>query len=256
MENFTPQPSGRQSSLPPELVSPASELNWLAFLYTAGELPSDAEAAFEARLAVDQSAREAVAAAVDLQQGVTLAIAEPVSRQPGSGPPAPSVAPAALPVLLQPSVRPITARGGIVTRSRLQARLSALLVVAGGLLLAVGLRWAPGFRSSESGRLDPAAHLASIWATAEWETAEWDTTDEWNAAEWNAEPARSWGDDLLLTADADLNGDEADRNPDTGEATGKYVIPKWLMAAVSEQQGSATSSNPELPGDAPRETWE
>src|SRR5215471_2191078 len=48
-------------------------LDWLAFCYAAGELdPADAEL-FEARLAEDQSAREALARAVELTQTVAAA---------------------------------------------------------------------------------------------------------------------------------------------------------------------------------------
>jgi anti-sigma-K factor RskA len=53
-----------------------SDLDWLAFCYAAGELSvADAEA-FEARLADDQSAREAVARAVELTQIVAAAEAQ------------------------------------------------------------------------------------------------------------------------------------------------------------------------------------
>lgn len=42
------------------------DLHWTAFLYASGDLPPGDEAAFERRLAEDQSAREAVAEAVEL----------------------------------------------------------------------------------------------------------------------------------------------------------------------------------------------
>src|SRR5262245_10127855 len=50
-----------------------NDLDWLAFSYAAGELtPAEAEQ-FELRLADDQSAREALARAVELCQVVTAA---------------------------------------------------------------------------------------------------------------------------------------------------------------------------------------
>jgi hypothetical protein len=50
-----------------------SDLHWLAFRYAAGELSPDESSAFEARLAEDQEAREAVAAAVELAAAVIAA---------------------------------------------------------------------------------------------------------------------------------------------------------------------------------------
>jgi hypothetical protein len=50
-----------------------NELDWSAFCYAAGEMsPADAEA-FEARLATDQTAREALARAVELTETVATA---------------------------------------------------------------------------------------------------------------------------------------------------------------------------------------
>src|SRR5687768_11526353 len=50
-----------------------SELDWLAFCYAAGELDAAEAEAFEARLAEDQSAREALARAVELTQTIGAA---------------------------------------------------------------------------------------------------------------------------------------------------------------------------------------
>jgi hypothetical protein len=47
-------------------------LEWRAFQYSLGELPADERAAFEACLADDQAAREALAEAVELTAGLTL----------------------------------------------------------------------------------------------------------------------------------------------------------------------------------------
>jgi hypothetical protein len=56
------------------------DLHWLAFRYVCGELSADEETAFECRLAEDQAAREAVAAAVELQQAIRVA-SEPSGRR-------------------------------------------------------------------------------------------------------------------------------------------------------------------------------
>ena len=56
-----------------ELVNTKDELEWSAFCYAAGEMsPADA-AAFEQRLAEDQTAREALARAVELTEVVATA---------------------------------------------------------------------------------------------------------------------------------------------------------------------------------------
>jgi hypothetical protein len=53
--------------------NPTSDLDWLAFCYAAGELDLPAAEQFESRLATDQSAREALARAVELTQTVAAA---------------------------------------------------------------------------------------------------------------------------------------------------------------------------------------
>src|SRR5437763_10961919 len=50
-----------------------NDLDWLAFCYAAGELGSAEAELFEARLADDQAAREALARAVELTQTVAAA---------------------------------------------------------------------------------------------------------------------------------------------------------------------------------------
>ncbi|MGC3969424.1 MAG: hypothetical protein QM775_19315 [Pirellulales bacterium] len=52
---------------------PQDDLTWSAYQYAAGELDAAAAAAFEERLAVDQSAREALAEAVSLSEAVCAA---------------------------------------------------------------------------------------------------------------------------------------------------------------------------------------
>lgn len=54
------------TSFDPTIAGLADETDWLAVRYVLGELPADAAAAFEDRLAEDQPAREAVARAARL----------------------------------------------------------------------------------------------------------------------------------------------------------------------------------------------
>src|SRR5437773_11933032 len=53
-----------------------NELDWLAFCYAAGELDAAEAEAFEARLADEQPAREALACAVELTQTIAAAEAQ------------------------------------------------------------------------------------------------------------------------------------------------------------------------------------
>jgi anti-sigma-K factor RskA len=53
-----------------------SELDWLAFCYAAGDLSGEEAAQFETRLADDQTAREALARAVELSQVVAAVEAQ------------------------------------------------------------------------------------------------------------------------------------------------------------------------------------
>lgn len=64
---------------------PDDELLWLAYRFSAGELSAEEAQGFEARLAVDQTAREALAQVVGLSETVfalehTAPIAVPMSR--------------------------------------------------------------------------------------------------------------------------------------------------------------------------------
>lgn len=121
-------------------VSTDSELDWLAFQYVAGELATVEEAAFETRLAVDQSAREAVARAAELVG--TLAASRPVSVP-----------------------RPHSA--GIDVRWR---KLAGVACVAALLLLAVSLRMlqVPADRSLDRQHADgvPSSDWMPLWSHA------------------------------------------------------------------------------------------
>jgi len=121
-------------------VSTDSELDWLAFQYVSGELATVEEAAFEARLADDQSAREAVARAAELVGALA------VSRPPS---------------VLQPH------SAGVNVRWR---KLAGAACVAALLLLAVSLRMlqVPADRSSGSQPADgvPSSEWMPLWSQA------------------------------------------------------------------------------------------
>src|SRR5262245_16949094 len=56
------------------MTTDKQDLDWLAFSYAAGELENTDREQFEARLADDQAAREALARAVELCQTITAVV--------------------------------------------------------------------------------------------------------------------------------------------------------------------------------------
>lgn len=64
---------------------PTADLDWIAFRYLAGELSETDRLAFDERLAIDQDAREALSAAVELAQVIQLTGVTP-SRRPAVWP--------------------------------------------------------------------------------------------------------------------------------------------------------------------------
>ena len=62
------------------MTKDGSELDWQAFQYIAGELNAADTERFEARLAIDQAAREAVAAAVELSEIAAITEYQPIER--------------------------------------------------------------------------------------------------------------------------------------------------------------------------------
>jgi hypothetical protein len=116
------------------------EIDWQAFLYVAGDMsPADA-ATFEDRLACDQEAREAVAAAAELIG--TLAASRPTATR-------------GLPVLPTADCR---------TR-----RVAAAATIAASLLVCWSLVRSPQGPSSPSG--EEARQLISFWSEA-WSPSE------------------------------------------------------------------------------------
>jgi hypothetical protein len=57
-------------------LEPESDLHWTAFLYSSGDLPLDEAERFEARLADDQAARDALADAVELAGALAIVAPE------------------------------------------------------------------------------------------------------------------------------------------------------------------------------------
>jgi hypothetical protein len=201
---------------------PDTDLDWLAYQYAAGELSVSQLSAFEERLAVDQSAREAVAAAVEL-----IAACQVVFEQH-------SVAPTATASpLSQASPRQRTAS----PRRQTAARLA---VLAGALAAGVTIAWLGQFQGGGSGpgsadrdaqdrgaspvgseslwgQRGPAQQLAAIWADLG-ESLFPEITPLGEVSSDGSEMASS-----VAPSNGTPSGDEAD-----------LAAPDWLMAALDD----------------------
>jgi hypothetical protein len=173
-----------------------SDLDWLAFCYAAGELDAPAAEQFEAHLATDQLAREALARAVELTQTVTAAEHQ-----------------------LQDLVTPVT-RAGANWNSRLSwMAIGGLASVLVALLWTgfVGPTWQTALRSFNTGGLNASAqqHLALAWHETGVEIA-------------NVKEAGLWPYSRAIGQDDDDVVGFAESGPDSD----LVEAPSWMMAAV------------------------
>jgi hypothetical protein len=169
-----------------------SDLDWLAFCYAAGELDAPAAEQFEARLAAEQSAREALARAVELTQ--TVAAAE---HQ------------------LQNIVSP-AARASTDWNSRL-----SWMAIGGLASVLVALLWSgvvgPTWQSAQRGLNSSAQqHLAMAWQETGVEIA-------------NVKEAGLWPYSRVVGQDDDDGFGLAETGTDGNELV---EAPSWMMAAV------------------------
>lgn len=173
--------------------SPTDDLDWLAFCYAAGDLDATAAEHFEARLADEQPAREALARAVELTQTVAAA-----------------------------QVQPCLAAPAALTKTHWQTRLSWMAI--GGLAAAlmimawtsvVGPSWKQA-RTTLASRSHQ--HLAQAWTQTRQQMAVPATEEVWSDFDLPPE-ADEWLADSLA---ADSLAVEAEL----------HQAPSWMMAAV------------------------
>ena len=175
-----------------------ADLDWLAFQYIAGELTDEQTRAFEGRLASDQEACEAVAAAVELSEITALVEKCPAYRVTAK--PTPHV--------------PVTASSPLSwARSLAWMGCGAVACL---LVVALAQRAGPPERLAENDLdqgparqvADGSPELALVWAQARSD----------GAIEFSAEPA-----DAVLPADALLQGESAN----------EISTPSWMITAVA-----------------------
>ena len=181
------------------------ELDWTAFCYAAGELDPAAAEQFEARLADEQPAREALARAIELTQAVAAAESQPPAYV----------------------VRPATRQ-----RSKWTTRLSWMAV--GGLAsLLLAVLWSgalsPDRTTPTASRPAVAPGLAAAWTQTRAEIA-----SAKEAGDWPAFPiAGSFSDDDSVSPDDDLVA---------GEAPSWMTAAVVGLAGMSPEDGSPFSS--------------
>lgn len=207
----------------------ASALEWLAFRYVADELTELEREAFEARLADDQAAREAVAAAVDLTQAVAWVEHESTA-------------------IARPAAAPTRPQ-----RERTRRWTIALgWMLAGSAACLAGLALVNRFRDESSDRLldsaamhasDEPRQLALAWSQTRRDAEFADETDALSAVE---SLGRGRIDEEAASADEtateEATSDEEDEaSTEDPMAAMSRQTPSWIMAAVSDN-GSETKA--------------
>ena len=200
-----------------------AELFWLAFQYVAGELTQDSAMAFEARLEHDQSAREAVAAAVEMVASVSSVEcklpARPTELTPASKD------------WSQSSVWSIPAGWLAVGAAACVGLMLATYWLADRPGAAVARR--------ESASKTDDTRLADAWAETVWSSD--------GKAE-DADGSLAFSDDAMLPEDVDdLFSDEqlesvAGVGPEWESADSELVISDWLLEAISAEQAAIAKS--------------
>ncbi|MEX2139950.1 MAG: hypothetical protein WD894_11855 [Pirellulales bacterium] len=194
-----------------EVQTSGDELHWLAFCYVAGELDADEYAAFELRLAGDQRAREAVAAAVELTHCV-LQSKEAVGRA------MPTTAGWAV---IRPTAAPI-GRAWLARAGWLLAGLAA------GLLVMLTVQRWPVDRQPDV----PAEQTASsIRGGASALAAQWSELREQASDMW--EDSVATDSELDVAESIDGESVEDDVSDDSSEA---LLSADWLIAALAEHE--------------------
>jgi hypothetical protein len=189
------------------------ELDWLAFQYVAGELSMDEAERFEQRLGLDQSAREAVAKAVELTRVTALAAGvEKAGETHGSDLAAPCVV------------------------SGWQKRVAW---IAGGVAASIALTWfiADALLGTRGGQFVKTSSVTDAGGSGQAVEAERDLALAWAR---HAEEAPSEGAVGLSPSEPLVEADD-NGGPDFDALIGP---PSWMLSAVASLEGSPDEGRP------------
>ena len=204
----------------PALIPSESDLSWDAFRYACGELPPTQADDFERRMATDQGAREALARAVELIEGLTLAGAN-----------------------IQADVIPFFRRSKV--RRALTVSIAAMVAAAAVLIAMIGPRSTPVERTTP----DSNQVTALAWTGLRGEDgAGWISAIDAPSSVPAPVLVSSIEDDFWTTAEDDLLDAsppivvaEANAAIDL-EAVADRALPSWLIAAASGRPAPAPST--------------
>lgn len=217
------------------------DVDWLAFRYVAGEMTDDERDAWEIRLADDQAAREAVAAAYELTQAVAAL--------------PPSVWECGSPVAAAPS--PLAGRATSAAAPRSSRSPIAWWASAAAALLAAVVGWNVWDRASSpapsfDANVEPDRELALLWSRTRHSRpgSLIDSTVETPSSDM----AEDVGDATTDAADVATLDSPPDDSPDgaldSPAARPLGVAPSWMLSAVSgmvERAGDDRSSDRSTP---------
>lgn len=216
-----------------------ADLFWLAFRYVDGALTSEEAAQFESRLEHEQSAREAVAEAVELTAAVGAAARPAAARRTPLSPVSRELTPASSP--LTPASRHwSSSRGWSAPAAWLSLGAAACL---GFALTSYWLHPQPD--SVPVVRIEnPApsgdARLADAWAATDWHSDEI-VAESANGAVDHVEGETFISDDLIddmFAFEAEESVADADWESDDGE----LIISDWLLEAISAERAASSKS--------------
>jgi len=198
------------------------DLHWLAFRYAVGELPGDEEAAFERRLADDQSAREALEQVVELKEAMRIAASDAVRADAAS--------------TAAPLAAPLSDDAATPSSQRPNWTAWALAAVT-GIALTACLVWLSQQNAQQAGDGDPQQARDNSQPAADSLAGE-ETDSASIAAAWAELHNRQVRDPAELAVDWEdvAEADSAPLPADTGAS--EAGLPDWLLTAVaSESKG-------------------
>jgi hypothetical protein len=195
-------------------TQPENQLEWSAFCYAAGELSPAEAAAFEELLAQDQSAREALARAVELTQAVVSA----------------------------ESLVPVTVAR---SQSSVWTRRLSWMAVGSAASLLVALVWSAvwspsglqaylaGGAASKAPSAEESRELAQVWIQTREELARANDLEFW----YPAHLASAEVDGIEVAADF-ADGTDFTDNTEVFPASD---TPDWMTAAIESAQQKSTT---------------
>ncbi len=213
--------SANSNHLPPQ----TADLYWESFRYFSGEMNTDEQGAFEARLADDQQAREALAEMVSLVGTVRAAASVEVAALEVAAPTTSD----------DRAVTPVARGADLWPRLRQRAGWAALGMAASLALLLAYERVAPQMAAvpNQVAAIDPTAaqNLALAWYHSAGEAG-------------NVAVEDPGVEDATYTLSAAIHSSVDEHDLPAVDAVSRPIAPAWLVTAIrSETAPTKTEEN-------------